>query len=269
MAGCWTTDFFPPLVDDPADFGAIAAANACSDVFAMGGRVVLALNISAFPERLPPEAIAAILREAAEVVNVHDFPQDALGRAVPYGLYDLLHNRGTVYVGSSADTPQFAVEAIARWWDTEGCGAFPQADQLLILADAGGSNGCRPRQWKYQLQAQVSDRFGLTVTVCHYPTGCSKWNPIEHRLFSHISLNWAGKPLRTWDTMLGYIRGTTTTTGLEVHAFLHEGVYETGQSVSDADMHMLHLERHALCPNWNYTIRPHRAEAHFSGLDAS
>lgn len=194
--------------------------------------------------------------QEAEVVNVHDFPQDALGRAVPYGLDDLLHNRGTVYVGSSADTPQFAVEAIARWWESEGGSAFPQADQLLILADAGGSNGCRPRQWKHQLQAQVSDRFGLTVTVCHYPTGCSTWHPIEHRLFSHIRLNWAGKPLRTWDTMLGYIRGTTTTTGLEVHAFLHPGVYETGQSVSDTAMHMLNLERHAVCPKWNYTIRP-------------
>ena len=141
------------------------------------------------------------VEQAAEAVNAHDFPQDALGRAVPYGLYDLLHNRGTVYVGSSADTPQFAVDAMARWWETEGCGAFPQADQLLILADAGGSNGCRPRLWKHQLQEQVSDRFGLTVTVCHYPTGCSKWNPIEHRLFSQISLNWAGKPLRTWDTV--------------------------------------------------------------------
>jgi Rhodopirellula transposase DDE domain len=198
--------------------------------------------------------------QEAEVGNVHDFPQDALGRAVPYDLYDLLHNRGTVSVGSSADTPQFAVEAIARWWATEGCGACPQADQLLILADAGGSHGCRPRQWKYQLQAQVSDRFGLTVTVCHYPTGCSKGQPSEHRLFSHLSLNGAGKPLRTWDTMLGDIRGPTTTTGLEVHAFLQAGVDETGQSVSDADIHMLPLERHALCPNWNDTIRPRRAE---------
>jgi hypothetical protein len=199
--------------------------------------------------------------QAAEVVNVHDFPQDALGRAVPYGLYDVRHNRGTLYVGSSADTPQFAVETIARWWETEGRVAFPQADRLLILADAGGSNGCRPRQWKYQLQDQLSDRFGLTVTVCHYPTGCSKWNPIEHRLFSYISLNWAGKPLRTWDTMLGYIRGTTTTTGLEVRAHLHDGVYETGLSVSDAEMKMLNLEHHAICPNWNYTIRPRRGGA--------
>jgi len=197
----------------------------------------------------------------AEVVNVHAFPQDALGRSVPYGIYDLRHNRGTLYVGSSADTPQFAVGAIARWWATEGSTAFPQADQVLILADAGGSNGCRPRQWKQQLQEQVSDRFGLTVTVCHYPTGCSKWNPIEHRLFSHISINWAGKPLRTWDTMLGYIRGTTTTTGLEVRACLHPGVYETGRSVSDAEMTLLNLERHTICPNWNYTIRPRRGVA--------
>jgi hypothetical protein len=197
--------------------------------------------------------------QEAEVVNGHDFPQDALGRAVPYGLYDPVHNRGTLYVGSSADTPQFAVEAIARWWATEGDVTFPQSGQILILADAGGSNGCRPRQWKYQLQDQLCDRLGLTVTVCHYPTGCSKWNPIEHRLFSYISMNWAGKPLRTWNTMLGYIRGTTTTTGLEVRAFLHAGVYETGQSVSDAEMKRLNLERHDVCPNWNYTIRPRRS----------
>lgn len=191
----------------------------------------------------------------AEEVNVHDFPQDAQGRAVPYGIYDLLQNRGTVYVGSSADTPHFAVDAIARWWETAGNVAFPQADALLILADAGGSNGCRPRQWKYQLQ-ELSDRCGLTITVCPYPTGCSKWNPIEHRLFSYISMNWAGKPLRTWDTMLGSIRGTTTTTGLEGCAVLHDGVYETGQSVSHAEMKRLNLEHHTICPRWNYTIRP-------------
>jgi len=197
----------------------------------------------------------------AEVVNGHDFPQDALGRAVPYGLYDLRHNRGTVYVGASADTPQFAVDAIARWWDTKGCGAFPQADELLILADAGGSNGCRPRQWKHQLQEQVSDRFGLTVTVCHYPTGCSKWNPIEHRLFSQISINWAGQPLRTFETMLSLIRGTSTRTGLTVSAHLLEGVFETGKKVTDAVMKTLNMARHAICPQWNYTIRPRLAQA--------
>jgi DDE family transposase len=202
--------------------------------------------------------------QEAEAVNVHDFLNDAAGRAVPYGIYDLTHNRGTVYVGSSADTPQFAVDVIAGWWESTGRLAFPQADQLLILADAGGSNGCRPRLWKQQLQEQLSDRFGLTVTVCHYPTGCSKWNPIEHRLFSHISLNWAGKPLRTWEIMLAYLRGTSTSTGLEVQAFLWESVYATGQSVSDTDMQTLNLERHAVCPNWNYTIQP-RPTGTFSG----
>jgi len=203
--------------------------------------------------------------QEAEAVNVHDFPQEAVGRAVPYGIYDLLHNRGTVYVGASADTPQFAVDAIACWWECAGRLAFPQVDHLLILADAGGSNGCRPRLWKQQLQEQLSDRFGLTVTVCHYPTGCSKWNPIEHRLFSHISINWAGKPLRTWDTMLAYIRGTTTSTGLEVQAVQLDGVYQTGQSVSDEDMQTLQIERHAVCPNWNYTIRPHPAAVSTGG----
>jgi hypothetical protein len=191
-----------------------------------------------------------------ECVNVHDFPQDALVRAVPYGIYDLDHNCGYTYVGISADTPQFAVDAIATWWQNEGSIVSPPVDQLLILADAGGSNGYRPRLWKQQLQEQLCDRLGLTVTVCHYPTGCSKWNPIEHRLFSHISINWAGKPLRTLDTMLAYIRGTTTATGLTVKAFLLEGDYEKGLKVSDAEMERLNLERHAVCPNWNYTIRP-------------
>lgn len=192
----------------------------------------------------------------AEAVNVHDFPQDALGRAVPYGIYDVIHNRGTVYVGSSADTPEFAVDAIARWWESEGRAAFPQAAELLILADGGGSNGCRARLWKQQVQAHLSDQLGLAVTVCHYPTSCSKWNPIEHRLFSHISLNWAGNPLRTWDILLASIQGTTTTTGLKVRAFRQDGEYKTGQSVSDAEMKALNLERHVVCPHWNYTIRP-------------
>lgn len=193
---------------------------------------------------------------AAEAVNVHDFPQDALGRAVPYGIYDLRHNRGTVAVGTSGNTARFAVDAIAGWWETEGQHAFPQADRLLILADAGGSNGCRPRLWKQQVQAQLCDRLGLEVTVCHYPTGCSKYNPIEHRLFGPISLNWAGRPLRTWGTVLAYARGTTTATGLAVRAYLHEGDYPTGERVADAEMAALNIEHHAVCPTWNYTIRP-------------
>ena len=189
-------------------------------------------------------------------VNVHDFLSEAQGRAAPYGIYDLRRNEGAVYVGVSADTAEFAVAAIARWWEEMGQLTYPDAIQLLILADAGGSNGCRPRLWKEQLQSQLSDRFGILVTVCHYPTGCSKWNPIEHRLFSQISINWAGKPLRTFETMLGYIRGTTTTTGLKVKASLIEGIYETGKKVSDAVMKTLNLKHHAVCPRWNYAIRP-------------
>lgn len=197
--------------------------------------------------------------QEAEVVNVHDFPHDALMRAVPYGIYDGRNNRGSVYVGTSADTPEFAVAAIARWWEEEGRQRFPHATQLLILADAGGSNGSRPRSFKLHLQEQLSDRYGLTVTVCHYPTGCSKWNPIEHRLFSQISLNWAGKPLRSLQTMLNYIRGTTTSTGLTVQATVLDGIFEKGQKVSDAHMQQLNIEHHRLCSQWNYTIRPHLA----------
>lgn len=197
-------------------------------------------------------------------VNVHDFRSEAAGRAVPYGIYDLRHNRGTVVVGTSADTPEFAVAAIGHWWDRDGVGAFPGAAEILILADAGGSNGCRPRLWKQQLQEQLCDQRSLTVTVCHYPTGCSKWNPIEHRMFGPISLNWAGTPLRTWDTLLANLRGTTTTAGLEVQAFLHDKLYEAGRSVTAAAMQTLNLEHFALCPHWNYTLRPRDGGCHTS-----
>lgn len=191
-----------------------------------------------------------------EAVNVHDFRTDALGRAAPYGIYDLTHNRGTVYVGQSADTPRFAVDLLARWWIDEGQAAFPTASDLLILADSGGSNSARSRVWKQQLQEQLCDQHGLTVTVCHYPTGCSKWNLIEHRLFGQISQNWAGHPLATWETMLGYLRGAKTETGLSVRAALHDRAYQTGESVSDAVMATLNLTRHGICPTWNYTLRP-------------
>ena len=189
-------------------------------------------------------------------VSVHDYPHDAIGRAVPYGVYDVTTNRGLVYLGTSGDTPAFAVDAIATWWRTEGERAYPAADELLLLADAGGSNGSQIRAWKERLQVQMCDRFGVTVTVCHYPTGCSKWNPIEHRLFSQISRNWAGVPLRTWETLLAFIRGTTTATGLAVRAIFEPGEYLIGQKVSDAEMAALNLQRHAVCPTWNYTIRP-------------
>jgi len=194
--------------------------------------------------------------QEAEAVNVHDFLSDALGRAVPYGVYDVTHNRGSVYVGSSGDTAACAVDALARWWDTQGRATYPDAAHLLILADGGGSNGCRTRLWKRHLQEQLCDGRGLSVTVCHYPPGCSKWNPIEHRLFGPISLNWAGKPLRTWETLLAFIRGTTTATGLDVRAEQLDGAYATGQKVSDAEMAALNLTPHEVCPTWNYTIRP-------------
>jgi DDE family transposase len=189
-------------------------------------------------------------------VNVHDYPHDAVGRAVPYGVYDVTTNRGLICLGTSGDTPAFAADAVAAWWQTEGRVVYPTVHQILLLADAGGSNNCRTRAWKERLQVQVCDRFGLTATVCHYPTGCSKWNPIEHRLFSQISRNWAGVPLRTWDTVLAYIRGTTTTSGLAVQAVFEPGYYPTGQKITDAEMDALHVERHAVCPIWNYTIRP-------------
>jgi hypothetical protein len=197
-------------------------------------------------------------QEAARV-NLHDFPQDAIGRAVPYGIYDVAANRGFVCVGDSADTPAFAVEAIALWWEHEGQVRYPHATSLLLLCDAGGSNGCRPRAFKQHIQEQLSDRFGLWVTVCHYPTGCSKWNPIEYRLFAPISLNWAGKPLRTFETVLSCLCGTTTKTGLEVSAWLLSKVFATGQSVSNAAMKALNLHFHTVCPRWNYTFKPRQA----------
>lgn len=203
--------------------------------------------------------------QEAKRVNLHDFPQDALGRAVPYGIYDIAHNRGFVCVGDSADTPEFAVSAIALWWEQEGKARYRDAKALLILCDAGGSNGCRPRAWKQQIQQQLSDRFGLEVTICHYPTGCSKWNPIEHRLFGPISINWSGQPLRSFETVLCCIRGTTTQTGLQVSALLLSKVYATGQRVSKEVMQKLNLHFHEVCPRWNYTFKPRLIETHEQG----
>ncbi|WP_407655739.1 ISAzo13-like element transposase-related protein [Azohydromonas lata] len=144
--------------------------------------------------------------KTAEAVLVHDWPQGSIGQAIPYGIYDTVANRGFVCVGDCFDTPRFAVEAIAEWWRDEGCAAYGKARRLLILADAGGANSCRSRVWKAQLQEQLCDACGLAVTVCHYPTGCSKWNPIEHRLFAPISLNWAGVPLRSFETVARHAR---------------------------------------------------------------
>jgi hypothetical protein len=192
----------------------------------------------------------------AEEVDEHDFPSAAECRAVPFGVYELIRNKGHVYVGVSSDTPEFAVVSIAKWGDHEGRTAYSRADRLLILADGGGCNGCRARAWKCNIQALVCDRFRLTVTVCHYPTGCSKWNPVEHRLFSYISKNWEGKPLRSLEIMLGYIRGTRTETGLEVTGHLDEDFYKRSVPCSHKDVDQLCLKTHDVCPQWNYTIAP-------------
>lgn len=197
---------------------------------------------------------------AGEEVNSHDFLRDACGRAVPYGIYDYLANRGHVVVGHSADTPAFAVDAIVNWWRQHGLRRYPHATDLLILPDAGGSNGYRPRLWKYALQTRLADVFGLGITVCHYPPGASKWNPIEHRLFGPISTNWAGIPLRSWDILLGLLRGTKTTTGLKVTATLNQRIYQTGMKVSRQQMQNLSLQRHDVCPLWNYFISPRQPE---------
>lgn len=193
----------------------------------------------------------------AEAVNIHDFLSQGAGRAVPYGIYDTGHNRGTVYVGQSADTPAFAVDNLLRWCQTELPQRFPGATRLFIEADGGGSNGARSRVFKQQLQEKLADGLGLTVTVCHYPPGTSKWNPIEHRLFSEISKTWAGCPLRSFERMLDLIRQTTTATGLTVQAQRVTTDYPIGVKVSDAAMQRLNLQTHAVCPQWNYTLRPH------------
>jgi hypothetical protein len=189
-------------------------------------------------------------------VNAHDFLSDAQYRAVPYGLYDVLANQGHVIVGTSANTPQFAAEAVARWWSRIGCHRYRQAGALLLLADSGGSNGHRPRLWKKSLQELLADRYGLAVTVCHYPRGASKWNPVEHRLFGPISTNWAGVPLQSPEVLLGFLRGTKSKTGLRVTAEWWERTYPRGVKVSAAAMAALQIEHHEVCPCWNYTITP-------------
>jgi hypothetical protein len=190
-----------------------------------------------------------------ELIGVYDFPGDAECRAIPYGIYDMACKRGHVSVGKSADTPQFAVHTIRSWWKRSGRQQYPAATELLITADSGGSNGHRPRLWKRELQ-QWADEDGLTITVCHYPRGASKWNDIEHRLFGPISNNWAGQPLRSLDLMLNAIRGTTNDGGLRVTAELDHRKYPKKIKVKDREMKELSLHMHTLCPNWNYTIKP-------------
>ena len=201
--------------------------------------------------------------QQAQSVNTHDFSSYAEGYAIPYGIYDLSHNLGYVALGQSADTPEFAVDVIDWWWQQFGCQLYPDTPELLILADGGGSNGYRPRRWKQQLQLKLADALGLSVTVCHYPTGASKWNPIEHRLFSQISRTWAGTPLTSYEVILDALRSTSTNSGLRVEATLIDTLYQKGLSVTDVEMNLLMIEKHDTCPSWNYTIRPRISGSYF------
>ena len=194
--------------------------------------------------------------QAAEAVKDHDFPDKTTIKAVPYGIYDVVHNQGFVYVGTSGDTAEFAVDAIVRWFERKDRPTFKNERKLLILCDGGGRNGSRVRNWKRQLQQQLAERFGLEVMVCHYPPGTSKWNPIEHRLFSFVSLNWAGQPLRSLSRMTALIRGTVTIMGLQVKAAVLKGNYPLKIKVSNAEMAELALTRRKICPQWNYGIHP-------------
>lgn len=194
-------------------------------------------------------------RNGIEVLD-HDFPSDADGVGTPYSIYDIARNKGFVCVGTSRDTAEFAVDSIRRWWLKEGRRHYPDAEEILILADCGGSNSYRTRLWKYQLQVAFCDRVGVKIRVCHYPPGTSKWNPVEHRLFSSISGNWQGRPLVSYECMLKFIRTTKTKAGLRVRACLIEKQYEKGIKISNDQMRQVALKRYRVHPDWNYSIAP-------------
>ena len=195
---------------------------------------------------------------APEKVLVHDFPGDAVGKAIPYGVYDMARNEAYVSVGRDHDTPAFAVASIRRWWMTMGRSAYPRAQELFITADAGGSNGYRARAWKVEIQ-DLADTLGIPIYISHFPPGTSKWNKIEHRLFCHITDNWRGKPLRTFETVVELIGHTRTTTGLRVKAKLDTRLYPTGVVVKDSEMDSLALYEHIFHGEWNYQIHPRRS----------
>ena len=190
-----------------------------------------------------------------EATRTHDFPGDSAGKAVPYGVYDLTADAGWVSVGTDHDTAAFAVESIRRWRKGTGHSDYPQARRLLITTDAGGSNGYRTRAWKAELAA-LAVQTGLEITCCHFPPGTSKWNKVEHRLFSHITMNWRGRPLTSHEVIVQTIAATTTRTGLRVRAELDTSAYDTGVQISDAQMDALPLARHDWHGDWNYTLRP-------------
>ena len=191
----------------------------------------------------------------AKEVNVYDFPSLGIGRATPYGIYDLKRNEGMVNVGMSYDTSEFAVESIRQWWLMFGRNNYPDAKGLMICADGGGSNGSRNKGWKFHLQELVN-QIKIPITVCHYPPGTSKWNKIEHRMFSFITMNWKGKPLVSFETIIELISGTKTNKGLTVASLLDEKECNKGVKFSDEDMARLKIEYHSLHPKWNYSLSP-------------
>ena len=198
-------------------------------------------------------------RGEPQPVFTHDFPHLGKGKAIPYGTYDIAQDRAVVNVGVTHDTAEFAVESIRRWWRLLGARTYPTATRLLISADAGGSNGTRLRAWKVHLQA-LANELRRPITVCHYPPGTSKWNKIEHRLFSFISLNWRGQPLLNYETVVNLIGGTRTRTGLNVKALLDTRDYPTGRTITDEQVSELRLKRHTFHPDWNYTLAPRPAD---------
>ena len=194
-----------------------------------------------------------------DLVDVHDFPSDAVGKAIPYGVYDIAANNGFVSVGVDHDTPVFAVTSIEAWWKHVGVKRYADTRELYITADAGGSNGHRARLWKAELQ-RLSDELNITIHVSHFPPGTSKWNKIEHRLFSFISMNWRGRPLRTYETVINLISNTTNRGGLVVHARLDRRRYPTGKKISAKDFRALRIEPESFHGDWNYVIRPRAKE---------
>jgi hypothetical protein len=194
-------------------------------------------------------------QDEPELADVHDFPGDAVGKAIPYGVYDPAANNGFVSVGTDHDTPLFAVTSIGAWWKQMGLERYPETRDLFITADAGGSNAYRSRVWKAELQ-RFADTSRLTIHVSHFPPGTSKWNKIEHRLFSFISINWRGRPLRTYETVVNLIGGTTTSNGLVVRARLDRRRYPIGQRVSVQEMRALNIQPHTFRGDWNYVVRP-------------
>lgn len=189
----------------------------------------------------------------AEIVNVYDYAYLSSGKAIPYGIYDVLKNMGFVNVGMSGNTAEFAVNSIEGWWKNIGRSNYPKTKELVICADCGGSNGSRSRLWKYSLW-RFGQKTGLKITVLHYPPGTSKWNKIEHKMFSFISMNWKGKPLRTYEIILNLIEGTTTKKGLKISAKLDKKNYETGQKITDEEFERIKFVPHRINPNWNYTL---------------